>query len=74
MSVAVALPRPVGHPAPLRNGYRFELVKLMAQWRIRLLFAACWLGPGVFVAVVSQQSSLPEDTIFGRWMTQTRVR
>ncbi|WP_033294504.1 ABC transporter permease [Amycolatopsis jejuensis] len=47
---------------------RFELVKLAAQWRIRLLVLACWLAPAVFVAAVSQQDSLPVDTLFGRWM------
>jgi ABC-2 type transport system permease protein len=70
-SVAVALPPAAVHPAPLRNGYRFELVKLVTQWRIRLLLVACWLGPAGFVAVVDQQSSLPADTVFGRWMSQT---
>ncbi len=71
MSVAVALPRVAARPAPLRNGYRFELVKLLAQWRIRLLLVGCLIGPAGFVAVVSQQSSLPVDTVFGRWMGQT---
>jgi ABC-2 type transport system permease protein len=51
--------------------YRFELVKLLAQWPIRLVLAACCVGPAVFVAVVSRQSSLPSDTVFGRWMGQT---
>lgn len=58
-------------PAHLRNGYRFELVKLLSQWRIRLLLLVCWLGPAAFVAVVSLQSSLPTDTVFGRWMNAT---
>ena len=53
------------------RGYRFELVKLLAQWRVRLLMLACWIGPGIAVAVVSQQTSLPADTLFGRWMHQT---
>ncbi|MFI6054701.1 ABC transporter permease [Streptomyces violascens] len=53
------------------RGYRFELVKLMSQWRIRLLLLACWIAPGVFVAAVSQQSTLPTDTLFGRWMLAT---
>jgi ABC-2 type transport system permease protein len=53
------------------HGYRFELVKLLAQWRIRLVLVACWLGPAVLVDVVSRQSSLPADTVFGRWMGQT---
>ncbi|MFB7714309.1 ABC transporter permease [Streptomyces sp. NPDC056105] len=51
--------------------YRFELVKLVSQWRIRLLVLACWIAPALFVAAVSQQSSLPVDTLFGRWMHAT---
>ncbi|GGU96572.1 hypothetical protein GCM10010211_74920 [Streptomyces albospinus] len=53
------------------RGYRFELVKLVAQWRIRLLVLACWIAPAFFVAAVSQQSTLPVDTLFGRWMHAT---
>ncbi|MHC3470689.1 ABC transporter permease [Streptomyces sp. 7R007] len=56
---------------PVSRGYRFELVKLVSQWRIRLLVAACWIVPGVFVAGVSRQSTLPSDTLFGRWMLAT---
>ncbi|WIV52944.1 ABC transporter permease [Amycolatopsis nalaikhensis] len=48
--------------------FRFELVKLAAQWRIRVLVLVCWIAPAVFVAAVSQQDSLPVDTLFGRWM------
>ena len=58
-------------PAPIRRSYRFELIKLLAQWPIRLGVLACWLGPALFVAIISQQSSLPSDTVFGRWMNQT---
>jgi ABC-2 type transport system permease protein len=58
-------------PVPVTRGYRFELVKLFSAWRIRLLVLACWLAPAVFVAVVSGQSSLPVDTLFGRWMNAT---
>ncbi|NNG41213.1 ABC transporter permease [Flexivirga sp. ID2601S] len=50
---------------------RFELAKLLSQWRIRIVLIACWVAPGLFVAVVSQQSSLPTDTVFGRWMHAT---
>ncbi|HZC71569.1 MAG TPA: ABC transporter permease [Jatrophihabitans sp.] len=71
MTATVALPRVAARPAPLLSGYRFELVKLFAQWRIRLLLLACWIAPAGFVAVVSQQNSLPTDTIFGRWMNAT---
>ncbi|MGW1158572.1 ABC transporter permease [Streptomyces sp. NPDC002519] len=55
----------------VRRGYRFELVKLVSQWRIRLLVLACWIAPALFVAGVSQQSTLPTDTLFGRWMHAT---
>src|SRR6185312_15191818 len=53
------------------RGYRFELVKLLSQWRVRLLILGCWIGPALAVAVVSQQTSLPADTLFGRWMHAT---
>jgi ABC-2 type transport system permease protein len=53
------------------RAYRFELVKLVAQWRIRLLVLACWIAPALFVAAVSRQSTLPSDTLFGRWMHAT---
>jgi ABC-2 type transport system permease protein len=56
---------------PVVRSYRFELVKLVSQWRIRLLVLVCWIGPGLFVAVVSRQSTLPTDTLFGRWMHAT---
>ena len=56
---------------PVRRAYRFELVKLVSQWRIRLLVLVCWIAPGLFVAAVSQQSTLPTDTLFGRWMHAT---
>ena len=58
-------------PARFAPVYRFELVKLLAQWRTRILLAACWIVPGVFVAAVTQASSLPADTVFGRWMLAT---
>jgi ABC-2 type transport system permease protein len=58
-------------PAPLLSGYRFELVKLLSQWRIRVLLLVCWIAPAVFVAMVSLQSQLPTDTVFGRSMHAT---
>ena len=54
--------------APLGRTLRFELVKLLAQWRVRVALAACWLGPAAFVVAVGQQTQLPADTVFGRWM------
>ncbi len=57
--------------APVLLSYRFELAKLFSQWRVRVLIAGCWIAPGVFVGVVSRQSFLPADTVFGRWMNST---
>ena len=57
--------------APILPAYRFELVKLLAQGRTRIVLLVCLLTPGAFVAVISQQSSLPTDTVFGRWMNAT---
>jgi ABC-2 type transport system permease protein len=70
-AAAVVLARAEAPQTPVWRTYRFELVKLLAQWPIRGLLAVCCLGPALFVAVVSQQSSLPTDTVFGRWMGQT---
>src|SRR5438874_5342029 len=64
-------PVAAARPVSVSRGYRFELVKLLAQWRVRLLVLACWIAPALFVAAVSQQSSLPVDTVFGRWMNAT---
>jgi ABC-2 type transport system permease protein len=62
---------PVARKVSISRGYRFELIKLLSQWRVRVLIVACWLAPAVFIAVVSQQASLPVDTLFGRWMHAT---
>lgn len=70
-AIAVARPSTGSRPTAVLRGYRFELVKLLAQWRIRLVLLACWVGPAPLVAVMSTQSSLPSDTVFGRWMGQT---
>jgi ABC-2 type transport system permease protein len=72
---ATDAPAPGAPGAPHRTSvarcYRFELVKLLSQWRVRLLMLACWTGPGLLVVAVSQQASLPADTLFGRWMHAT---
>ncbi|WP_406830541.1 ABC transporter permease [Pedococcus sp. KACC 23699] len=51
--------------------YRFELVKLLTQWRLRAAFLACLIVPALYTAVVSAQTSLPADAVFGRWMNQS---
>ncbi len=68
---AVALAEVAARPAPLLRTYRFELLKLVSQWPVRILLVACWIAPGAFVAVVSRQSALPADTVFGRLMNST---
>jgi ABC-2 type transport system permease protein len=70
-ATAVALPRAAARSARVWPCYRFELTKLLTQWPIRLGLLACWLGPTLLVTVVSRQTSLPADTVFGRWMGQT---
>lgn len=70
-AAAVTLPSAGARPAPVRRGYRFELIKLLAQWPVRVALLACWVGPALIVALISQQSSLPADTVFGRWMSQS---
>ncbi|MFL6106320.1 MAG: ABC transporter permease [Marmoricola sp.] len=49
-------------------GLRFELAKLFHQSRLQVLMLVCLIVPAAFVAVISQQRSLPSDTVFGRWM------
>ncbi|MEE1783619.1 ABC transporter permease [Streptomyces sp. SP17BM10] len=62
---------PGATPVPVARVYRFEVVKLVSQWRIRLMVLACCTLPGLFVAAVAQQGTLPSDTLFGRWMHAT---
>jgi ABC-2 type transport system permease protein len=68
---AADVPVAAARPVPVTRAYRFELVKLFSPWRVRVLILACWLGPGVLVAGIDQQSTLPSDTLFGRWMHAT---
>ena len=71
MTATAIRPAAVTRRVPVSRAYRFELVKLVSQWRIRLVVLACWIAPALFVAGVSQQSTLPSDTLFGRWMLAT---
>lgn len=67
----VADPVAPGRPADLAPIIRFELLKLLTLWRVRVVLLACWLAPAAFIAAVGQQSALPSDTVFGRWMFAT---
>ncbi len=62
---------PSARPVSVARAFRFELVKQLAQWRVRLLILACLIGPALVVIVVSKQTSLPSDTLFGRQMHAT---
>ncbi|MGN6677380.1 MAG: hypothetical protein ACTHKL_06300, partial [Streptosporangiaceae bacterium] len=68
MTTAIAAPAAAGRRIPVARGYRFELVKLLSQWRLRLLILGSVVVPALLVSEVSRQSSLPADTVFGRWM------
>ena len=71
VTATTAAPARAGRRIPVLRGYRFELVKLLSQWRLRLLILAAWVVPAVLVSELSRQSSLPADTVFGRWMHAT---
>lgn len=71
MTATIAAPSAPERRVPVTRGYHFELVKLLSQWRLRLLIVAAWVVPAVLVSEVSRQSSLPADTVFGRWMHAT---
>jgi ABC-2 type transport system permease protein len=71
MTATIAAPAAAPRRVPVTRGYRFELVKLLSQWRVRLLLVVSWIGPAVVVAAVSKQSALPADTVFGRLLHAT---
>lgn len=48
---------------------RWEVEKLLAQLRFRLLCVAALVGPVLVVLVVGHQSQPPKDTLFGRYAT-----
>lgn len=62
---------PGRRPAPVARILRAELVKQFSSWRVRLLLLLCWLGPGLLVFAIDHQTTLPSDTLFGRWMHAT---
>lgn len=75
MTTTTAPSAPAARTAPrsgtLARAYRFELVKLVSQWRLRLVLLACLVAPAIYTAVVSRQTSLPADAVYGRWMNQS---
>ena len=53
------------------NVISVESCKLAAQIKAHVVLATCALGPFAFAAVIRLQSSLPEDTLFGRSVRQS---
>ena len=54
--------------ARVRSATRAERRKLAARVPLRLLAAACLLGPFAFALVVQSQSGAPSDALFGIWV------
>jgi ABC-2 type transport system permease protein len=50
---------------------RWELFRLRAQPRIRAAFTICLLGPPLLALVLSAQTGLPKDTLFGRHVRES---
>jgi ABC-2 type transport system permease protein len=48
-----------------------EWSKLIAQYKARIVLAACVTSPFVFAAAMRMQSNLPTDTLFGRSVTES---
>ena len=48
--------------------WRWELAKLAAQIRVRVMAALCLVVPFLVVAVFKLQSVVPQDTLFGQWV------
>ena len=71
MTAALAPSRRVAAPGALGGAlavWRGELLKLVAHVWTRGAIALCVVGPFLAVAVLQAQSSVPEDTLFGRWV------
>lgn len=57
-----------GRRAGTLTVWRLELAKLRSQWRVRIIFALCLIGPFVILAGLHVQSATPNDTAFGQWL------
>jgi ABC-2 type transport system permease protein len=70
-AVGSVRPAPIARPrnaAGPWQSYKVEVRKLRSQWIPRLVFVACALGPFAFIAIMKTQTTLPADTLFGRWL------
>src|SRR5579875_2849508 len=48
--------------------WRWELVRLAGQLRVRVVLAFALVGPWLFVAGLAVQNQVPRDTLFGVWV------
>ena len=48
--------------------YRVEIAKIASQLLPRLVALVCLLGPLAFTIFISTQSTVPSDSLFGRWV------
>ncbi|HZQ84024.1 MAG TPA: ABC transporter permease [Acidimicrobiales bacterium] len=67
---AVAAPPRTGRPG-WAVMWRVELTKLLSQVKVRAALVACVVVPIVFTLLESTQSSVPGDTLFGRWVHES---
>ena len=68
MTVTTERPQLVGDAPGVWSTYQWELEKLSAQARTRIAAAVCLLGPLLFAAGLQLSSTVPADTLFGRWV------
>jgi ABC-2 type transport system permease protein len=50
---------------------RWELLRLRAQTRVRIAVLICVVGPPLLAVVLSAQTGLPKDTLFGRYVKES---
>jgi len=51
----------------VRRAFAVERTKVAGQLQARAVLLACIVAPVVFAVAMKVQSSVPEDTLFGRW-------
>lgn len=74
MTAVAGLPaatRPARRPVGVRTTSAWELSKLRALARTRVVAAVCVAAPFLFVIALAVQSGAPTDTPFGRWVHES---
>jgi ABC-2 type transport system permease protein len=70
MSVAVPATGPIAarRSSGVVAAYRVELAKIGAQLLPRLVALVCLVAPWAFAVFINSQSTVPTDSLFGRWV------